>query len=154
MKATTDSQSSEATLEQAETLCRKRGARFTPMRREVFELMLAEPGPRSAYDLMATLEGRLNRRLAPPTVYRALDFLLAQGFIHRLESTHAYLPCMHIGHAHHGVYLVCERCGQTVELDDPTIATRLEQGAEAHGFSVNRPVVELHGRCGRCREDD
>jgi Fur family transcriptional regulator, zinc uptake regulator len=141
------------TLQQAEALCLKRGVRFTPTRRQLFSLMLNQAGPRSAYDLMAALEAELGRRLAPPTVYRALDFLLAQGFIHRLESTHTYLPCAHIGHDHHCTYLICERCGATIEFEDAILVGRLEQGARQHGFAVTRPVVELYGHCADCCTD-
>lgn len=150
MKAT-QAESDALSVAEAEAFCRSRGARFTPMRREVYALMLSQSTARSAYDLLDGMQRRLGRRLAPPTVYRALEFLLAQGLIHRLETTHSYLPCAHPGAAHQGLYLVCTDCGTTEELEDEAVNGLLRDRARASGFAPRRQVVELQGTCARCR---
>ena len=139
-----------ASLEEAEALCRDRGARFTPMRREVYALMLSQAAPRSAYDLLGEMQKRLERTLAPPTVYRALEFLLEQGLIHRLESNNSYVPCAHPGEVHHSLYLVCTVCGTTAELEDGDVGGLLRARARAVGFTPRKQVVEVQGTCSDC----
>lgn len=151
MKATQHSQHA-LTVEQAEAWCRQRDVRFTTMRREVYALMLKLGTPQSAYDLLHAMQKRLDRALAPPTVYRALEFLLTQGLIHRLESTHAYVPCAHPGETHQGLYLVCTDCGTAEELEDEDVNGLLQARARASGFSTERQVVELQGTCARCQD--
>lgn len=137
-------------LVEADGLVRHQGARFTPMRRATFEFLLGQKAPLSAYDILAQLENRLQKKLAPPTVYRALEFLLAQGLIHRLETNNAYLVCDHPGRHHESVYLVCTGCGVTQEVDDPAVAELLEVKASGYGFLPSKQVIEVQGLCHRC----
>jgi Fur family zinc uptake transcriptional regulator len=107
----------------AARLCTERGARLTPLRRRVLELIWrghapAKHAPVRAYDLLARLSDK-GARAAPPTVYRALEFLLAHGLIHRIESLNAYVGCMHPEGAHGGQFLICEDCGAAAEVHDP-----------------------------------
>lgn len=136
---------------EAEALCKASGARFTDMRRTVYSFLLGLHAPISAYDLLAALQKALKRNLAPPTVYRALDFLLEQGLIHRLETTHAYMVCDHPAEAHESFYLVCSECGKTQEVDDPAIGALLLEKATALGFVPAKPVIEVQGLCAKCR---
>ncbi|MES2884117.1 MAG: transcriptional repressor [Pseudomonadota bacterium] len=139
-------------LAEADALVREQGARFTTMRRATFEFLLAQKAPLSAYDILANLETRLKKKLAPPTVYRALEFLLEQGLIHRLESNNTYLACDHPGERHESVYLVCTGCGATQEVDDPSVGKLLQSRAAAYGFSPSRQVIEIQGLCRQCLE--
>ena len=139
-------------LMEADTLVRHQGARFTPMRRATFEFLLGQAAPLSAYDILARLENRLSKKLAPPTVYRALEFLLAQGLIHRLETNNAYLVCDHPGRHHESVYLVCTACGVTLEVDDPAVAELIEAKAAHHGFAPSKQVIEVQGLCKSCSD--
>lgn len=139
-------------LAEADALVRGQGARFTTMRRATYDFLLAQKAPLSAYDILAKLETRLKKKLAPPTVYRALEFLLAQGLIHRLESNNTYLVCDHPGEHHESVYLVCTGCGATQEVDDPSVGELLQSRAAAHGFSPSRQVIEIQGLCRLCLE--
>lgn len=150
MKAKPVAHDCRASLDEAEALCRSRGARFTPMRRDVYALMLSQVAPRSAYDLLGEMQRRLDRQLAPPTVYRALEFLLEQGLIHRLESNNTYVPCAHPGEVHQSLYLVCTGCGTTAELDDGDIGGLLRARARAEGFTPRKQVVEVQGTCAEC----
>lgn len=152
MNAKTETVDCRASLDQAEALCRDRDARFTPLRREVYALMLAQSAPCSAYDLLGEMQKRHDRPLAPPTVYRALDFLLDQGLIHRLESNSTYVPCVHPGHHHQSVYLVCSDCGKTAELEDGEIGGLLRARARDQGFTPKRQVVEVQGTCSECSQ--
>jgi Fur family zinc uptake transcriptional regulator len=137
--------------ESAERLCARRGARLTEIRRRVLELVWRSHQPVGAYAILERL-ARERRSVAPPTVYRALDFLMAHGLVHRIASLNAYIGCAHPDRHHIGQFLVCSACGSTAELDDARIDRAIRSGAEAAGFAVERPVIELAGRCPNCRE--
>ena len=91
------------------------------------------------------------RRAAPVTVYRALDFLIANRLAHRLASQNAYLGCDHPEESHGAQFLICRRCGTTGELNDSEIAAAIAKSAEETGFRIEAPVVEITGLCPRCR---
>ena len=140
-----------AAHEAAERLCARRGARLTELRRRVLELVWRSHEPVGAYAILERL-GRERGRVAPPTVYRALDFLIAHGLVHRIASRNAYIGCAHPDRDHIGQFLVCSDCGSAAELDDRRIDRAIRSGAEAAGFAVEHPVVELAGRCPQCRD--
>jgi Fur family zinc uptake transcriptional regulator len=140
-----------AALETAERLCARRGARLTKLRRRVLELVWSSHAPVGAYDLLRRLS-REHHSAAPPTVYRALDFLLEHGLIHRIESRNAFVGCPAPSRSHAGQFLICRDCGAAAELADPGIDQALARGAAALGFTVERKTVELGGLCPACRE--
>jgi Fur family transcriptional regulator, zinc uptake regulator len=137
-------------IERAEALCRERGVRLTAQRKTVLQLLIAADKPLSAYDLLERLRGQV-KNPAPPTVYRALDFLMQQGLIHKLESIHAYVGCTHPDHPHAGQFLICADCGEVEEVADPRVLESLEAAGQAQGFRTLRSVVELLGTCAHCR---
>jgi len=141
----------ETALDRAAQLCGERGARLTDMRREVLELIWRGHEPIGAYDLLDALRAK-HPGAAPPTVYRALDFLIGQGLVHRIESLNAYVGCNRPERSHAGQFLICETCGATAELDDPGIEAAVQRRAEALGFAVGRQTIEARGLCPKCRE--
>lgn len=134
----------------AAELCAERGVRLTEQRRRVLELVWRSDRPLGAYDILAAIQAE-QPRAAPPTVYRALDFLLAQGLIHKLQSLHAYVGCAHPGEPHAGQFLICTACGDVTELEDPAVNRSLDKAAAATGFAPDQPMVELTGTCAGCR---
>lgn len=136
-------------LRQAERHCSERGVRLTAQRRTVLVLLSQARKPMTAYEVLDRM-AQDGSRPAPPTVYRALDFLLRQGLIHKLESLHAYVGCSHPAHEHAGQFLICGDCGDVSELEDPVVARSLSQVGEAKGFRMERPVIELLGTCAEC----
>jgi Fur family zinc uptake transcriptional regulator len=137
----------------AEALCRRRGVALTPLRRQVLDLVIAAEKPVGAYVLLDRL--KLERPgAAPPTVYRALDFLLENGLIHRIEKLNAFIGCAeahaHEAHGHPHQFLICRRCGSTAEIADHATAHALEAAAKAQGFRPERMVVEIEGLCTGC----
>lgn len=140
-------------LRQAEHLCRERGVRLTPQRRAVLELVCASPRPLSAYEILDRM-GDGARIPAPPTVYRALDFLLRQGLVHKLASLHAFIGCAHPEHPHASQFLICAACGEVDELEDEPLMRHLTAAAQAVGFLPEQPVVELLGTCAQCRRKE
>ncbi len=146
----------EVALATAARLCLERRVRLTPLRRRVLELVWRGHAPVGAYDILGRLSAeqgtaKERRRSAPPTVYRALEFLLAQGLIHRIESLNAYVGCVHPDGAHGGQFLICTGCGATAEVHDPRVDAAVARRAEELGFAVRQKVVELRGLCPPCQ---
>ena len=137
-------------LEQAALLCQQRGARLTELRRRVLEIIWNSPAPLGAYAILDILrdEGRPG---APPTVYRALDFLLEQGLIHRLASLNVFTGCRQPGSHHGGQFLICQECGLVDELNNPRLEELLQNEAAIRQFEVLAQTVEMLGRCPACR---
>jgi len=140
-----------AALAVATTLCRDRGAPLTEVRRRVLEALWQAHQPLGAYELLPRLEAALGRKFAPPTVYRALEFLVSQGLVARIESRNAFVPCAHPGHPHTCVFFVCDRCGNSVEVEKPALERLLAGYASALGFEIHRKALELQGTCAQCR---
>lgn len=135
---------------QVESACASKGLQLTALRRRVLAILSRSPAPLGAYaimDEMARLEGK---PIAPPTVYRTLEFFLENGFVHKIESRNAYAPCEHFGHAHQGVLLLCEKCGRSDEIEDAAIARLLQETAARAGFAPHRQMVEVQGLCREC----
>ncbi len=138
-------------MRRAESLCRERGVRLTTQRRQILELVCASPRPLGAYEILEQLRAVLPNP-TPPTVYRALDFLLAQGLVHKLESLHAYVGCTHPEHPHAAQFLICAACGEVQHFADEQFERDLEAAEAAAGFAAERRVVELIGTCAACQK--
>ncbi|MGF1845217.1 zinc uptake transcriptional repressor Zur [Vibrio clamense] len=137
-------------IEQIQDICTVRGVRLTPQRKRVFELICSNKKASSAYDLLEQLK-QSEPQAKPPTVYRALDFLLEQGFIHRVESTNSFISCCSCNaHKHFSQLLICDKCGTVKELQDDTMTALLAKNAEKHGFQLTNHVIESHGVCQPC----
>lgn len=136
-------------LDAAEHQCARRGARLTSVRRRVLELVWAGHRPVTAYALLDLLR-QDGYSAAPPTVYRALDFLLAQGLVHRIERLDAYIGCDRPQRTHTGTFLLCSGCGLAAEIDDTAVDQAVADAARSHGFSIHRLTVEAEGLCSSC----
>lgn len=137
-------------LAKAQQLCRQRNVRLTPLRLEVLRLMSQQPGAISAYDLLDLLR-IAEPQAKPPTVYRGLDFLMDQGFIHRVESDNSYILCHHFGQPiHNSALFICDRCSQVIERTAKDVEHMLTKLAKESGFSLCHSVVEAHGLCTSC----
>ena len=153
------SRRTEALLDRAETVCEHRGAKLTELRRHVLGLVLDTASPVGAYDLLDRLR-QARRGAAPPTVYRALDFLLEQGLIHRVERLSAFVGCVagctadHAegeSHTHAAQFLICRQCGRVIEMQDADVAAVLAKAAKEAGFSISGATIEAEGLCSTCR---
>lgn len=134
----------------AERSCRARDVKLTRIRRMVLEALSQASHPLGAYELMSMLERANGRRLSPPTVYRALDFLLEQRFISRIETKNQYVPCSHPDHPHACVFFICDRCGASAEVENPAVESMFDRDARSLGFRIGKRVVELQGTCATC----
>lgn len=143
---------SRVTLQAAEDLCRTNGLRLTPQRRAVLAALVEARRPLGAYDLIEALRVDNGRSPAPIAIYRALDFLRENGFIHRLETLNAFIACPHLHASGQQVmFLICEKCRHVEEILAEPLDKTLAAIAADHGFSAGRHVIELAGLCRHCR---
>jgi Fur family zinc uptake transcriptional regulator len=137
-------------VREVEKACEERELRLTPLRADVLRLVADSRRPVKAYDLLSKIsESRAGS--APPTVYRALDFLLENGFIHKLESINAFVSCHHPRVRHTVPFLICDTCHAAIEMEDEKVSHQLEEKARALGFSPQAQTLEVHGVCKDCR---
>ncbi len=136
----------------AEARCAEAGERLTPARLTAYAELLTSDRPLSAYGLIARLEKREKRKIAPLTVYRHLDFLIRVGLVHRLESKQTYLACDHPEHAHESQYLLCSSCGRADELESKQLVSLLDKLTDQQGFLPVNSVVEVTGLCSECKQ--
>ncbi len=154
----TYSRRTRALLDRADTLCQQRGVKLTELRRHVLGLVLDAAAPAGAYELLDRL-CETRRAAAPPTVYRALDFLLEQGLIHKVERLSAFVGCVagctadpdDSAHTHPAQFLICRECGRVIEIRNPGVSGALARAAEAAGFVISNATIEAEGLCGTCR---
>lgn len=139
-------------LREAERVCHRRGVRLTEIRRQVLELIWRTHGPVGAYTLLEEL-GQGGRPPGPPTVYRALDFLLEQGLVHRIEKLNAFVSCSYPLQPHVSQFFICSRCRSVIELCDAAIETAITGKARREGFIICRQVIEIEGFCRNCQEE-
>jgi Fur family transcriptional regulator, zinc uptake regulator len=139
-------------LGHAETISRREGLRFTAQRREVLEALLASHVPASAYDVIDRL-ARNGRRLAPISVYRALDFLVDNGFAHRIESRNAYVACDRGEECspEATLFLICDNCGAAGEASSQELGRLVAEETRRRAFMPRLRVLEVRGLCARCR---
>ncbi len=133
----------QATLERS-------GEQWTTMRASVFKVLAGFSKPASAYDIAEAISQAEGRRVAANSVYRILDVFVGANLVRRVESSNAYVTNAHPDCLHDCIFLVCDSCGQTVHLDDDRITRSVRSAAEATGFSPERPVIEVRGKCAAC----
>lgn len=134
----------------ADAFCLRQGEKLTPIRRKVLELLLTSGRATKAYTLLDEMR-KIHPGSAPPTVYRALDFLLSLGLVHRVESINAFAACHDLTHCHHGMLLVCQRCGAVSEMHEPEIERVLLDKIKRSGYRLSNDAAELKGVCPDCQ---
>mgnify|MGYP001801504375 CR=1 FL=1 len=140
------------TLTRAETYCAENKLKLTPIRRRSLEILLAEHRALGAYDLLAIL-AKEGLGAAPPVAYRALDFLTAAGFAHKIEGLNAYIACAHFGADHAPAFLICTSCKSVAEAETDATESQLGDVARATGFTIRHTVIEALGLCPNCQPE-
>ncbi|WP_316014358.1 Fur family transcriptional regulator [Roseobacter sp. HKCCA0434] len=137
-------------LSRVEAICEDRGLRLTKARRRTLEILLESHVALGAYEVLERLAAE-GLGAQPPVVYRALNFLVDNGFAHKIEGRNGFVACVSPGAEHDPAFLICRACGRVGEA---TIATReLDRSADLSDFAVERTVVEAEGVCARCRKE-
>lgn len=144
------SKQNEAIMVKAKAYCDSQGARLTPLRERVYEILLSKESAIGAYDLLDELR-KTEDNAKPPTVYRALDFFLDLGLAHKVESTNSFKACHHFGCSHPVQFLICDTCGDVQEIQSAGVKETLEAQADQNSFVIVRQTIEAHGVCHRCQ---
>ncbi|MFP3385126.1 MULTISPECIES: transcriptional repressor [Tritonibacter] len=137
-------------LETVETFCKANRLQFTPVRRRVLEILLQQHRALGAYEILDYLR-REGLGSQPPVAYRALDFLVKHGFVHKIERLNAFIACMHPGETHTPVFMICRECDSVAEAHREPMQGQLGDAARAAGFLIERTVVEAEGLCPKCQ---
>ncbi len=137
-------------LDDADALCKKRGSRLTTLRRRVLEIVWQQHTPTGAYHILEVLRAD-NKKAEPPTVYRALDFLMKNGLVHRIESLNAFVGCRCPNEHHDGIFLICRSCGVAGEIPSPAVNSAIADVADRNGFSLSSINLEVVGECPECQ---
>jgi len=137
-------------LQVAAELCAERGVRLTPLRKQVLELIWQCHKPLGAYALIDLLAAQATRQIAPPTVYRALDFLLQQKLIHRIDALNAFIGCPQPNHSHASHFFLCDECGRAEEIRSNHVSDSIQQAAQAANFVIASQSLEVFGLCPKC----
>lgn len=135
----------------AQRICAAAGESLTPLRTRVLELLLDQHGPAKAYDLLPLLDTE-HASAKPPTIYRALDFLVRMGLAHRIESLNAFVACEVGACARSTIFLICEKCGGAEECDAGHALIDLAEAAKRDGFAIRHTMIEASGLCSACQQ--
>jgi Fur family zinc uptake transcriptional regulator len=138
-------------LHHADMLAARLGVGLTSTRREVLEHIVEAGQPVTAYQLLDQLQKARGKAVMPPTVYRAINFLMEHGFVHKLESLNAFVACSDLDHIHSGQFVICGKCGHTEELRDEDVTETLRQHAVRLGYAPGTQTIEVRGTCGACQ---
>ncbi|MFK7876644.1 MAG: Fur family transcriptional regulator [Paracoccaceae bacterium] len=142
----------EAGLRAAERVCASAGLKLTPQRRRVLEILLSEHRAMGAYDILEVLKAE-GHTAQPPVAYRALDFLVAHGFAHKVERLNAFIACAHPGCDHAPAFLICRMCKSVAETPSDYARAALAEAPGADGFVVEASSIEAVGVCPACQKD-
>lgn len=136
----------------AEQRCAKRSLRLTAVRRQVLEILLQEHVALGAYDILEHLR-KAGFKSQPPVAYRALDFLVSNGFAHKVERLNAFIACSYPGVAHSPAFMICRNCDVVAETQSTPVKGTLGAAARSVGFKIERTVVEAEGLCPACQDE-
>jgi Fur family transcriptional regulator, zinc uptake regulator len=140
-----------AGLDQAAEHCWHRDGQLTELRRLVLGILLQKRAPMGAYEIIQLLSDLSAKMVGPPTIYRAMDFLIEMGLVARVASRNAFVACAHPDHAHDCVFFICQSCGGTQEIEDQRLDRLIREDAKGLGFEPMHRVLEIEGTCRSCR---
>jgi Fur family transcriptional regulator, zinc uptake regulator len=138
-------------ISRAERTCVGRGSKLTGQRRDVLACVGQSHAAVGAYDIIERMAEK-GPRPAPITIYRALDFLMAHGLIHKVESRNAFVACSHAHDGEPAALMVCTGCGTVAEREVPEAFAAMARAATDSGFRAEHTVIEMSGQCCLCRE--
>ncbi len=141
----------ENSIQQAEQYCQENGLNFTPVRRKVLEILLQKNTAIGAYEILDLLR-EAGYKNQPPVAYRALEFLVQNGFAHKIEQLNSFIGCMHPGKDHSPAFMICRNCDSVSEEEALTRNFSVSQIASKAGFTVEKAVIEARGLCHSCAD--
>ena len=141
----------EKNIQEAEQYCQENGLNFTPVRRKVLEILLKKNTAIGAYEILDLLR-EAGFKNQPPVAYRALDFLVQNGFAHKIEQLNSFIGCTHPGKDHSPAFMICRNCDSVSEEEALIRNFSVSQIASKAGFTVEKAVIEARGLCHSCAD--
>ena len=138
-------------MENIEEYCKANNLKLTPVRQKVFQLLLKETSGLGAYRILDLLRGA-GFNSQPPVAYRALDFLVEHGFVHKIESQNSFVACSDPGAHHSPIFMICKKCDSVSEAPVSASASDLSEALMATGFQVEQTIIEAEGVCSTCAD--
>jgi Fur family zinc uptake transcriptional regulator len=139
-------------LNSVDAYCKESGLQFTTVRRRVLEILLAEHRAHGAYAILDNLRAE-GMGSQPPASYRALEFLVKNGFAHKIERLNAFIACVHLEENHRPIFLICRVCDSVAETHTDLTRGALGRAAKSAGFLIEKTVVEIEGICTDCQDE-
>ena len=138
-------------MKNIEEYCKAKNLKLTPVRQKVFQLLVKEKSGLGAYRILDLLrEAGFNSQ--PPVAYRALDFLVEHGFVHKIESQNSFVACSDPGEHHSPIFMICKKCDSVSEATVSVPASDLSEALMATGFQVEQTIIEAEGGCSTCAD--
>lgn len=137
-------------MRKAEAICADRKLRLTPARRRVLEILLENHRAIGAYDVLERLRAE-GLGSQPPVAYRALDFWVSAGLVHKIQNLNAFVACAHPSTGHDPIFMICRSCGTVAETTSGTKDSAAERAAAAAGFQIETTIREVMGLCPNCQ---
>ena len=128
--------------------CLEKNLKLTPLRLKVFELLLKDHRPLGAYQILNTLS-KDGLNFTPPVIYRVLDFLIEQGFVHKIKNLNAFIACSHPENTHSPTFMICRKCEKVAEIDLKESGIKLDKNLFSD-FQIEESIIEVIGICKSC----
>ena len=146
--------SMNAAVSRAHEICAKSNVRLTATREAILKLLWQSHQPLGAYQLQQQLSKVTDKPVAPPTIYRATEFLIDLGLVHRIPSLNAYIGCPFPNSEHSNIFLICQECKTVAEMADNRVNSLLENLCDMVNFKHKSQIIEIVGYCPNCESGD
>ena len=143
-------QSITAAISQAKLVCERNNVRLTLAREEILKIVWLSHQPLGAYQIQDELSKLLSKKIAPPTVYRALAFLIDNGLVHKLTSLNAYVGCPFPNSEHSNIFLICKGCRKVAEVVHLPTNETIQDVCSKTKFGFDAQHIEVFGTCSNC----
>lgn len=140
-----------AAISRAHEICAKSNVRLTATREAILRLLWQSHQPLGAYQLQQQLSKVSEKPVAPPTIYRAIEFLINLGLVHRIPSLNAYVGCPFPNSEHSNIFLICKECNTVAEIADTRVNVLLESLCDKVDFKHETQTIEIFGCCPNCK---
>ena len=127
----------------------RKGLKSTRQREVILQTFLEADKHIDVEDLTRRVRSR-NPAIGNATVYRTMKLLTECGLAHESHFGDGMARYEHASHKHHHDHMICLRCQDIIEFENPAIEALQEAAAAAQGFTILSHKLEIYGHCARC----
>jgi Fur family zinc uptake transcriptional regulator len=132
--------------------CSVIGLKLTSLRKTVLFILWEDRRPLKAYEILEKLSV-LKENSTAPSIYRALDYFLHYGVVHKIESIQSYTLCESPDkQLPSEVLMLCSQCNGVKEVYSEDIRTWVQRLAKENQFCLGQAPIELKGVCKSCQK--